>query len=305
MRQIWLVNPEKKTKWNLSPEDTRGSVGIMYKPKGMGYQSTTTTKQINFYYFLSEITSKNTSISGTLIFTDDDALKRFKNFVGDFSTTLELHYSPDGSIIADDMLSASWFKEIVITKFDMSEKSANGCYEIPVTFQTLSDVWKRYNAIRSTEVKVETSGQGSYPYFFEYTYDGVARVAVDIVNNGHEVGCVVNIKNVNSDIIINPEWLVQYSNDSTEQRAKYLVYLDKGEEIKIDSGDLTQSATFVSTSGAENDINQQQEPSWDFINYVRLKNGTNRFIFLFNANTVESKDLNISVSYIEQTEIAY
>jgi len=305
MRQIWLVNPTKKTKWNLSPDDTTGSVGILYKPKGMGYQSNLTTKQINFYYFLSEITSENTNIYGTLIFTDDDALKRFKNFVGDFSTTLELHYSPDGSVVADDIYTPSWFKEVIITSFDVSEKNANGVYEIPIKFQTLSDVWKRYSVIRSTEIKLESSGQNSYPYFFKYNYGGGSKIAVDINNNSHEVGCVVSIKNISSDILVSPEWLVQYSDGSTEQMAKFLVYLDKGQEIKIDSNDLSQSATFISSTGSETDINQQQEPSWDYINYIRLKNGKNRVIFLLNSNTVESKDISVSISYTEQTEIAY
>lgn len=316
MRSLWIENIKTRAVWDLLPRDPYntdngcGLTGIA----GMGYSQDITQNQVGVDYFISEITSTNEEVTGTLNFNGDEHLQNFQAFIGDFRKQFRLYYSPDGSIEPYDQISKAFYKEFVISEFEKTEKDEAGWYSCSVTFTPQSDVWKR-DYTYSADIISSDNEALIYPYKYEYLLDGRGVITLTLSNGGRETGCIVQIKNISDEVgtppsplsMSDPEWYVDHEYDDyygyshTEtQRAKFYSVLAPGTTLKVDSNALTQEALLQLTENTSQSVVSQQEPSWDYINFVQLKHGKNRFVFYIDADT---QKVNITVSYSEQKEI--
>lgn len=312
MRQIWLKNPETGTIWNLLPDDPYNvDSGVsMLRMSGMGYEQTVTQEQVEIDYFISQIESKNKSITGTFYFNGDEHLENFQKYIGDFRKQFMLYYSPDGEYEPYDQISSPYYKPIIISKLEKSEKDEYGWYECAVTFSTQADVWKR-DIFYSISGELTNSGEALvYPYIYPYVLGGKDLYAIEIPNDGRETGCVITIKNNNEAPISQLEWFIDnvivdyYGNElSTTQRSRWFtsntdVTLGEGYELYVDSNPVTQEAKVNYPNGTSQSVVAWQEPSWEYINFVRIKHGKNRIVFY-----IENPNVDITVAYQEQKEI--
>ena len=308
MRQLWLKDIATGLTWNLSPINPQETAdGCAFCTiKGLGYEATVEQSQVGVDYFVNKVNSKNTSISGYLYFNGTLHAEEFYKYIGDFGKQFELHYAPDGDVIATDQLSISWYKLITINKIDKNEKNNAMWFEVPVVFATQNDVWKRDIDISGSSPVVAGTPH-YYPYFYDYVYGGLNTIAVDITNTGREVGCVISIKNTNeTGNIEGLQWTAEnsyydkYGNpQTTMQYAKFNVILQPTKTLTIDSNALTQRAivTNITETVIEN-VRNAEEADFDYIDYISLKNGVNSIYF--NIGTGNSAE--ISISYQEQRE---
>lgn len=318
-RQIWLKNPETGTIWNLLPDDPHAIDGgcALIKPQGMGYEQDVTQEQVEFDYFVSQIKSKNHNITGTLYFNGDQHLQNFQRYIGDFHKQFLLYYSPNGEYQPYDQISSPYYKPVIIARVDKSEKETNGWYECEVTFATQSDVWKRDVYLIIDGARKMRGEPLVYPYKYTYVLGGRDIYEIQIPNTGREVGCIVRIKNKAAKPISQVEWFIDNTiigvdgrTITTTQRSKWYtqrhetgeviadVTLYQDYELLVDSNATTQEAKVVNSDGISQSVVDWQEPSWDYINFIRIKNGDNRIVFYIDGDEVD-----ISVIYQEQKEI--
>ncbi len=311
-RKLWLKNPVTGDMWDLLPDnpyDIEQGCPLL-NPNGLGYSQNTDQEQVEIDYFIKMIQSKNTSVTGTLYFASDVHVENFQNFIGDFQRQFFLYYSPSGDFEPFDKLSSIFYKPVTVSKVEKSEKDQFGWYECPCEFTTQSDVWKRdvYLEIKGEKIQ---SGEGLvYPYIYPYVLGGKDLYAIEIPNRGNETGCIVRIKNNSEYHVRNVEWFIDhtyidnFNHQHTEtQRSKWYtqnasVTLGKGAELYVDSNATTQDAKVNLPDGTSQSVVLWQEPSWDYINFVRIKHGDNRIVFY-----VESDNVDISVTYQEQREL--
>lgn len=315
MRKIWLKKIDTGEIWDLLPDDPHNE-NVMGSPllsiKGMGYKQSITQNQVDTEYFISQISTANVPITGIMWFRDDDHIKKFQEYIGDFRNQLYLYYSPSGEYEPYDQISAPFYKKVILTQADKTELTAYGDYEISVTFATQDDVWNRDVYYQINDLS-EVGQALVYPYIYPYEYGGRNALAIEINNKGREVGTVVKIKN-NSDTnsLSNIEWFidrdyVDYYGVAHEhadvQRSRWNLSLPPKAELVVDSNPLTQEAKVNYYDNDDNYIDSQsvidlQEPDWDFINFVRVMNGQGRIVFY-----IENADIGITFSYKEQKEI--
>ena len=145
MRKIWLQKPNSLEIWDLLPTDSwnRNNASPFLAIKGMGYKQEVTQNQVNTEYFISKILTKNQSITGIMYFQDDEHIKAFQEFVGDFREQLILYYSPSGEYEPYDRISAPFYKKVIISQMDKTEMDEFGWYQISTTLSTQDDVWNR------------------------------------------------------------------------------------------------------------------------------------------------------------------
>lgn len=311
-RRIWLKNPETGAIWDLLPDNPRDTErGCAFLSiAGMGYEQSVTQEQVEVDYFISQIQSKNHSVTGELYFNGDEHLQNFQAFVGDFRKQFLLYYSPSGEYEPYDQISSPYYKAVTISKVDKSEKDQYGWYVCQATFSTQADVWKR-DIYYSIEGALENVGEALvYPYTYEYVLGGRDIYTIDIPNNGRETGCIITIKNKSGTPISQLEWFIEntiidyYDNEQTTvQRSKWFttntdVTLGKKYELYVDSNPVTQEAKVNYPDGTSQSVVAWQEPSWEYINFVRIKHGQNRLVFY-----VENPDVDISVMFQEQKEL--
>lgn len=311
MRAIWLQNLETKEYWNLLPlnpykildEHGNGACPLL-GIAGLGYSQNVTQNQVGVDYFISEITSKNTPITGTLLFWHDKHLRLFQEFVGDFRKQLRLFYSPSGEFHIDDHTSNVFYKDVLLTQVGKTEQTQYSTYECAVTFTPQTDVWKSDYAYRVADVA--TVGEALvYPYTYPYMYGGKETLALTINNKGRETGCVVKIKNNSDDTVKNFEWHCIHSyvdaygvaqEDVTKSR--FHINLASGAELTVNSNALTQEAKVTYSDDTAQNVVSNQEPSWEYINFIQLAHGENKFVFF-----LPTAQLSIEVTYTEQREI--
>lgn len=144
-----------------------------------------------------------------------------------------------------------------------------------------------------------------YPYTYPYVFGGTNTLAISIDNKGRETGCIVKITNTGDTPISDIEWFAEhtvvdrYGNaNTTPQRAKFFTTLRKGYTMYVDSNSTTQEAMVIYPNDTSQSVVNQQEPSWDYINFVRLKHGTNRFVFY-----VANRNVDIRIQYAELKEV--
>lgn len=312
MRTIWLQKPNTQEIWDLLPKNAwnKDHASPFLGIKGMGYRQEVTQTQVNTEYFVSKVLTKNQAITGTMYFQDDDHIKAFQEFVGDFRNQLHLYYSPSGEYEAGDQISAPFYKKVIITIADKTEKDETGWYLVAMTLSTQDDVWNRdrYYAVE------ELSKVGNalvYPYTYPYELGGRKALVVDLNNDGREVGCKVFIKNRGKSNLTNIEWFLDRTyvdyygvlHDKVEvQRSRWNLDLSQGSELVVDSNPLTQEAKVIYNGGTPQETAQSvvdtQEPSWDYINFIQIPTGQCRVVFY-----IENEEVDIKLIYREQKEL--
>lgn len=309
MRQFWLKDKKTLNNWNFTPENPRQEYGgcVFANVKGLGFENDIEQTQVEIDYFINKVVSKNKTITGTLYFVSPIHAASFQEFIGDFSKQFELHYSPDGSVIAEDQLSRTWYKNVVISKLDKAERNRAGWYECAFELKTQSDIWRRDIEINSNQGE-QFGSPLVYPYFYPFVYGGQNTIAVDITNIGRDTGCEISIKNTNeTGNIVNPSWILEHSYlDQLSQKvdelqyAKFNIQLQPGRTLIVDSGTLTQRAIVKNDEGTiyEN-VRNSEEINFDYIDYIVLKNGANKIYF--NIGVGNTAD--ISLKYCEMREL--
>lgn len=311
MRKIWLQKPNSYDIWDLLPVNStdRENASPLLDISGMGYKQEVTQSQVNTEYFVSKVLTKNQPITGTMYFQDNEHIKAFQEFIGDFREQLILYYSPSGEYEPYDRISAPYYKKVIISQMDKGEMDEFGWYQIKTTLSTQDDVWNR-DVYFSVSVEDTKNNTLVYPYTYPYVLDGRNALVIDIDNKGREVGCVVKIKNT-ADIgnISDIEWFIDrtyidyYGNkheNEDVQRSKWLLNLSAGSELVVDSNPITQEAKVNYTDGTSQSIIDLQEPSWDYINFITVAHGENRVVFYVDK---EIGSFDIVFSYREQKEI--
>ena len=311
MRKIWLQKPNTHEVWDLLPTDAwdRNNASPFLAIKGMGYKQEVTQNQVNTEYFVSKILTKNQPITGIMYFQDDEHIKAFQEFVGDFREQLILYYSPSGEYEPYDRISAPFYKKVIISQMDKTEMDEFGWYQISTTLSTQDDVWNRdvYYAVE----RLSNVGEALvYPYTYPYTLGGRNALSIDFNNDGREVGCVVKIKNNGDSNLSEIEWFIErdyvdfYGNPHPHadvQRSKWILELSPNSELVVDSNPITQEAKVIyyneepPTSQSVVDL---QEPDWKYINFITIPHGKNRIVFY-----LENRNIDITFTYREQKEI--
>lgn len=318
MRSMWL---EKKSIargqvstdiiWDCLPKNPYETTGGCFfaKPSGIGYEQDISQKQVDVDYFVNKIQTTNQEVTVQAYFNGVEHLSNFVNFVGDFEEQMLLYFSPDGSIQPGDRISKPYYKPVVISKFDRGEMNEMGMIVCNVSFKPQSDVWRKDYQEKQEGITESSASSLTYPYTYPYVFDEQNVLSLSVENGGRETGCVVRIKNNSSSPLSDIGWTVtrtvvdKYGNAVEEvQRARFFVALSTGDEIYVDSNSTTQEAKVVQGSGTVNETEESvvslQEPSWDYINFVRIKHGTNRFIF-----NIEDANVDIEVDYSELKEV--
>lgn len=311
-RRMWLKNAETGAIWDLLPDDPyeiEGGVSML-KIAGTGYEQSVSQEQVEIDYFISQIRTKNHEITGTFYFNGDEHIRNFQKWVGDFRRQFLLYYSPDGEYEPYDQISSPYYKPVTISAVTKTEKDEYGWYACPITFSTQADVWKR-DITYSPPDTIKTVGEALvYPYTYEYVLGGRSVFSIEIYNDGRETGCQITIKNNSDTLISQLEWFIEntvidyYGNKKTTvQRSKWFtdntdVTLQKGYTLSVDSTPTSQEAKVIYTDGTSQSIVNWQEPSWEYINFIRIKNGKNRLVFY-----LENPDVEVSVTYQEQKEL--
>lgn len=150
-----------------------------------------------------------------------------------------------------------------------------------------------------------------YPYKYEYVYGGRNVYSIDIPNDGREAGCVIKITNKSTTPMDKVEWFIEnkftdaYGREQeTVQRSAWYftdsnvqVTLQEGYTLYVDSNDTTQEAKVIYPNGTSQSVVNWQEPSFDYINFIRIKHGSNRLVFYL------TQDADIEVYYQEQKEL--
>lgn len=90
----------------------------------------------------------------------------------------------------------------------------------------------------------------------------------------------------------------QWSANINTETKKDKLTLYEGYTLIVNSNPTTQEAKVVFTDGTSQSVVSLQEPSWDYINFVTVKNGVNRIVFY-----VDNPDVKIDFSYSEQKEL--
>lgn len=313
-RQLWLQNPDTKEIWNLMPDDPYATDGgcALLEIDGMGYEQNVTQEQVEVDYFISQISSSNHSVTGTLYFNGDEHIKNFQAFIGDFRKQFKLFYSPSASVEPYDDITPAFYKYVTITQVKKTEKDQFGWYLCSATISTQNDVWKRdvYYHFPKGDEMTPVGEALVYPYTYEYTLAGRNTYTLEINNTGRETGCVIQIKNLGEIPLSKLEWFIDNTytdyngiQQTTTQRAKFYtqnakVVLQKDYELYVDSNPITQEAKVNYPDDTSQSVVAYQEPSWDYINFIRIKHGYNRLVFY-----VDTTDVDISVRYEEQKEL--
>lgn len=306
MRCMWLEKTDTKLIWDCLPKNPyKTNGGCMFaNPSGLGYAQEISQNQIDVDYFIKSIKSQNQTVNVEAYFNGDEHLANFVNFIGDFSQPMRLYYSPDGSIEPYDQISRPYYKSVVISDFEKSEKNAAGWYVCKLKFTSQSDVWRKDYEYSATVDGTQVGSPLVYPYEYPYQFGGTNTLVINVDNEGRETGCIVRIKNNSSATLANPEWFSEhividrYGNENTEvQRGKFYVSLAQNAELYVDSNATTQQAKVVNNNNDEN-VAYLQEPSWDYINFIKLKHGTNRFVFYVNQ-----ANITVVVDFAELKEV--
>ena len=317
IRKLWLKNPETGTIWDLLPEKpyNTNDGSALLDIGGFGYNQSVTQSQVETDYFISEILSSNKNITGTIYFNGDNHVENFQKYVGDFRRQFYLYYSPSGRFEPYDSISSIYYKPVIITQIGKKEKDKFGWYLCDVSLTTQSDVWKRDIYYSLSTQEIEKLGEALvYPYKYEYVYGGRDIYSFAIENDGRETGCIIKITNNSETPMSKVEWFIENTyvdydgrtHQSIQRSAWYFqnntshtgVVLRRGYTLYVDSNPTTQEAKVIYPDETNQSVINWQEPSWDYINFIRIKHGQNKIVFY-----IESEDVKIEVIYQEQKEL--
>lgn len=293
---IWLKNSVGEI-WDLRPKSllnvTNGS--FLRALDGTGFETKLAFARVKNDFVVTEETPQQVPITGTMYFRNPDHLKRFGEFVGDYSNDIQFFYDPTGRIDPRSQIDRPWYKYVRISKLTSGEQDEKTAYWIcKMTFTPLSAMWRRDTVIASTASLVVGSPH-VYAFIYPYFYQSESKLYLDILNEGERIGCRVKIKTLQSAPLTSLEWVC--SSGSKRQYAKWLagIGLAQNRSLVIDSTPNKQEATVYYDDNAD-DVQDYQEPNPQYINFVELYPGNNQIVF--NLGTIEGAE--VEVSYTEQ-----
>lgn len=308
MRCMWLEKNRTGLIWDCLPPNPYSITGgcMFANPSGLGYQQEISQSQIDVDYFINSIKSLNQSVIVEAYFNGDEHLQNFTIFIGDFTEPMRLYYSPDGKIQPYDQISKPYYKPVVLSKFEKGEKNTAGWYVCKLEFTSQSDVWRKdYKYSFNANGTTISTAPLVYPYEYPYEFRGRNTAVINVDNGGRETGCIVKLRNKGASSIVSPEWFSEhviidkYGNKETEvQKSKFNIILAQNYELYVDSNATTQQSKVIRSDNSEESVSHLQEPSWEYINFIKLMHGTNRFVFYVDTNNID-----VSIEYAELKEV--
>lgn len=204
MRKIWLQKPDTLEIWDLLPADSmdRDNACPFLNIKGMGYKQEVTQNQVNAEYAVSNVLTKNQPITGIMYFQDDEHIKAFQGFVGDFREQLILYYSPSGEYEPYDVISAPFYKKVIISQVDKTEMDEYGWYALSTTISTQDDVWNRNVRFDVRELSTES------PYIVNIgDSTGITSASIDAGVYTEKFGSYDNIQSTETFSYNGTNWI--------------------------------------------------------------------------------------------------
>lgn len=297
---IWFKNKAGDL-WNLRPASILETQDCSFLQglDGTGFESKLTFARIKNDFIVTEEQPQQVPITGKMYFRNPEHLKRFGEFIGDYSNELQFFYDPTGKIDYRSQIDRPWYKWVRINKLTGGEQDAKTGYWIcKITLTPLSAMWRRDTTIASTVSQI-VGEPHVYQYVYPYFYQSERKLYLEILNEGERIGCRVEIKNLQPSARVNSlEWVC--SSGKRRQYAKWLedIGLAPGRTLVIDSTESNQEAS-IQYAGVTDDVQDYQEPSPQYINFIELLPGNNQFVF--NLGTIEGVE--VKVSYTEQVRI--
>lgn len=293
---IWLKN-DIDDYWDLRPKRGLREEYASYFSTidGTGFETKLSVTRVKYDFIVTEETPQQVPIKGKMYFRDPLHLRRFGEFMGDYTKTVRLYYDPEGKIDPRSQIDRPWYKEVKITKLESGEQDKKtGFWICAMTFTPLSVMWRRDTTIASTTSTV-VGDPHIYPYIYPYFYQSERKLYLNVLNDGERIGCKVTITNRKSTPLETLEWTAVAGN--VRQYAKWLAGdgLASRRTLVVDSNPRTQMAV-VQHDGEEDDVSDYQEPNPQFINFIDLYPGNNQIVF--NLGTVD--DVDVTVTYTEQ-----
>lgn len=293
---LWLKN-EYNDIWDLRPSNILTAYFASYfaEMDGTGFETKLSFSRVKYDFVVTEETPQQIPIKGLMYFRNPKHMRRFGEFVGDYSKSLRLYYDPEGRIDPRSQLDRPWYKVVRITKLDSGEQHKSGYWTCPMVFTPQSVMWRRDTTIASTASLI-VGDPHVYPYVYPYFYQSERKLNLTLFNSGERIGCRVSIKNTGSSLLQRMEWTS--ASGSVIQYAKWLdgIGLSSGRKLVVDSNPSTQEATVYFGESSKDDVNDFQEANPQFINFVELYPGSNNIVF--DLGTVN--DVEVEVSYTEQ-----
>lgn len=293
---IWLKNSVGEI-WDLRPASLLNVINgsFLRALDGTGFETKLAFARVKNDFVVTEETPQQVNMTGTMYFRNPEHLKRFGEFVGDYSNDVQFFYDPTGRIDPRSQIDRPWYKYVRIVKLTSGEQDEKTGYWIcKMTFTPLSAMWRRDTVIASTASLVVGSPH-VYAFVYPYFYQSESKLYLDILNEGERIGCRVKIKTLQSAPLTSLEWVC--SSGSRRQYAKWLagIGLAHDRSLVIDSTPNKQEATVYYGDNAD-DVQDYQEPNPQYINFVELYPGNNQIVF--NLGTIEGAE--VEVSYTEQ-----
>ena len=296
---IWLKNDVGDV-WDLRPKHGLREEYASYISTldGTGFETKLSVTRVKYDFIITEETPQQVPIKGKMYFRDPMHLRRFGEFMGDYTKTVRFYYDPEGKIDPRSQLDRPWYKEVVVTKLSSGEQDKDtGFWVCDMTFTPMSVMWRRDTTIAST-TSVVMGDPHVYPYVYPYFYQSERKLYLNILNDGERIGCKVKITNHGAHPLEKVEWTAVAGD--VRQYARWLATngLAAGRTLIVDSNPRTQKA-IVTFDGGEDDVSDYQEANPQYINFIDLYAGNNQIIF--NLGTVDGVD--IDVSYTEQVRV--
>lgn len=266
--------------------------------KGLGYENKLTVEVVGNDFITTERTPQQIIISGVLYFDSEDHLKQFDSLFNE--QVFKLYYDGSGKIDPQDQISASWYKEVEVTSFEVAEKKINGFYEVAVEFTPVSAKAKR-DVFTATTIDGIVGNNLQYPAYYPYFYSSGQQLVADILNEGNKVGVVIKVKNTGTTDLEKVNFYVDSSNN-TRQYASWLysaIKLEPNRTLTIDSRARTQEAVVTTEAGESSDVRNYQHPNPQYINFVEIANGENKFIFDFGR----INDIEVTIEIQEESGV--
>lgn len=293
---IWLKN-DIGDFWDLRPKRGLREAYASYFSTidGTGFETKLSVTRVKYDFIVTEETPQQVPIKGKMYFRDPLHLRRFGEFMGDYTKTVRLYYDPEGKIDPRSQIDRPWYKEVKITKLESGEQDKKtGFWICTMTFTPLSVMWRRDTTIAST-TSIVVGDPHIYPHIYPYFYQSERKLYLNVLNDGERIGCRVTITNRKAVPVETLEWTAIAGD--TRQYAKWLAGegLAPGRTLTVDSNPRTQTAV-VEYGDQISDVSDYQEPNPQYINFVDLYPGNNQIVF--NLGTVD--DVDVTVTYTEQ-----
>ncbi len=265
--------------------------------KGFGFENKQTIEVCGTDFISTEVEAVSIPITMDLYLTDQDRVREFDSLFN--GKLVKLYYDGSGFIDPQDQLSKCWYRECELVKIDKSEQLSNGFYLLSVTFNPKSSKAKR-DVFSSSTVEGVVGNDLQYPFYYPYFYSSGQQLISEIVNEGNRVGVVITIKNTGSTSLEKVNFYVDSANN-VRQYASWLydaVKLEAGRTLIIDSRPRTQKAKVYYETN-ESDVLNYRHPNPQYINFVSLYNGNNKFVFDFGRTS----DIEVTIEIQEESGV--